>query len=339
MIFDLYHRQSLLSILLGVLASCSPKPANDDFIVAFGSCVRANAKDHMWEEILEAQPNIFVFMGDNIYGDTEDPEVLRSKYEKQKDHPDLQQLFETAEVIGTWDDHDYGINDGGKEFPGKDQSQQIMLDFFDTDAGAAVRKTPGVYQAFDYLICDDKQLKIILLDTRYFRDSLLRDTSDIKVYMPNPNGDILGEDQWEWLDTTLKNSSADYHILVSSIQVLSEQHPYEKWANFPKSRERLFKMIEAHKPDKLVMISGDRHFAEVSKTELPDWDYPLYDITSSGLTNAWAGAKGEINQHRVSDQYTVVNYGLMKINCVASNYTFEIRGKDNTILYQLTPDM
>jgi len=34
-------------------------------------------------------------------------------------------------VIGIWDDHDYGLNDSGIEFPNKDINRDLWLDFID----------------------------------------------------------------------------------------------------------------------------------------------------------------------------------------------------------------
>lgn len=39
--------------------------------------------------------------------------------------------FGMFQVIGTWDDHDYGLNDAGKEFSEKVTNQMLLLDFLD----------------------------------------------------------------------------------------------------------------------------------------------------------------------------------------------------------------
>ena len=36
-----------------------------------------------------------------------------------------------TKIIGVWDDHDYGINDGNKDFYKKDEMRKIFLDFVD----------------------------------------------------------------------------------------------------------------------------------------------------------------------------------------------------------------
>lgn len=54
-----------------------------------------------------------------------------------KNAPGYSTLLSKAKVVGVWDDHDFGTNDGGKHFPFKNQNREIWLDFIgepnDTD--------------------------------------------------------------------------------------------------------------------------------------------------------------------------------------------------------------
>lgn len=155
-----------------------------------------------------------------------------------------------------------------------------------------------------------QRVKVILLDGRYFRDPLKKEG---KRNVPNPAGDILGEAQWQWLEQQLTNSDADVHVIGSGIQLLPEEHPYEKWANFPVSRQRLLDLLSKTKPKGALLISGDRHIAEVSKVSVQGLNYDLFDITSSGLTHVSAPHE-EPNRHRVGAMITELNYGLLTIN-------------------------
>ena len=73
---------------------------------------------------------------------------MAQKYSLLKNTMDYQRLLACAPVIGTWDDHDYGLNDGGKEYSMKEESKKLMLDFLDVPKNAAVRNRPGVYQSY-----------------------------------------------------------------------------------------------------------------------------------------------------------------------------------------------
>ena len=76
------------------------------------------------------QPELFLFLGDNIYADTENMDVMRAKYAKLAAMPGFKALRERCPILATWDDHDLGVNDGGSEYPRKEESQQVFLDFF-----------------------------------------------------------------------------------------------------------------------------------------------------------------------------------------------------------------
>ncbi|GAB4025369.1 hypothetical protein GCM10028773_50640 [Spirosoma koreense] len=272
---------------------------------------------------------MWIWLGDNIYGDSQNMDTLRAKYNLQKSNPVYQQLRQSASIIGVWDDHDYGVNDGGKEYPKRKESQQVMLDFLDVPANSPLRKQEGAYSAHVYGP-KGKRVKVILLDARYFRDPLKKEN---KVNVPDPAGDMLGETQWQWLEQQLTNSDADLHLIGSGVQVLPEEHVYEKWANFPTARKRLLDLLSKTKPKGTLLLSGDRHMAEVSKLAIPNLGYALYDITSSGLTHVSA-PHDEPNRYRVGKIVSELNYGLITIDWKAKPLTATVRIKgDNQATY------
>jgi alkaline phosphatase D len=173
---------------------------------------------------------------------------------------------------------------------------------------------------------------VIVLDTRYFRDTLYADPSKQKRYLPNMEGDVLGAAQWKWLEQELRNSQANLNILCSSVQVIADEHPYEKWGNFPNARKKLLGLISSVKPKNLIIISGDRHMAEISKMDLQGLPYPLYDFTSSGLTHIRSGTT-EANKFRVGDMVVKRNFGLLKVQWEGSKptVTMEVRGLQNEL--------
>ncbi|QHV99086.1 alkaline phosphatase D family protein [Spirosoma endbachense] len=288
--------------------------------IAFGSCSDQKRPQPLWDDIVAQKPDVWIWLGDNIYGDSESMDTLSAKYARQKSNPVYQQLRQSTSVIGVWDDHDYGVNDGGKEYPRRKESQQLMLDFLDVPTTSSLRKQEGAYSTHVYGP-KGKQVKVILLDARYFRDPLKKDG---KANVPDPSGDMLGEAQWQWLEKQLTNSDADIHIIGSGVQVLPEDHIYEKWANFPTSRQRLLDLLSKTKPKGAILISGDRHQAEVSKVSVPGLGYDLYDITSSGLTHVSAPHE-EVNRHRVGAIVAQLNYGLITVDWNAKPLTATVR--------------
>ncbi len=299
--------------------------------IALGSCNRQDRPQDMWTSIAAHNPQLWMWLGDNIYGDSEDMNVLLEKYLLQKNGTEYTQFREGRSVIGIWDDHDYGVNDGDKNYPKKDESKQLMLDFLDVPKSADVRKRAGAYQSYTFGEVG-KKVKILLLDGRYFRDELQADNSGTSRYLPNPNGDILGEAQWSWLEEELSNSDAQIHLIACGIQFIPEEQIYEKWANFPAARDRFFKLLEKTKPSYTLLISGDRHISELSKMDLDGLDYPLYELTASGMTHTWSNGGSEPNKYRIGELVVALNFGLLQIDWTGGTpkLTAEIRGNDNS---------
>ena len=267
--------------------------------IAFGSCANEKRKAQpVWDAINQLEPQLFIFTGDNVYADSGDPEVLRTSYEKLAAVPGFAALRDKCPILATWDDHDYGKNDGGAEWEGKQAAKDAFMEFFRTPPESPLRQREGIYDA-KVFGPEGRRVQVILLDTRWFRGPLERldkeEHSKLKKekgpwngpYVPAPDSEssILGDDQWQWLEEQLK-VPAELRLIVSSIQVIPIDHGWEKWGNLPRERQRLLELVRDHATG-VIFLSGDRHTADISLYP-PETDggpfYPIYDITSSGLT-------------------------------------------------------
>jgi alkaline phosphatase D len=325
------------AVIFWVLVAPWQVPAQQVLRIAFGSCSRQSSEEQMWDEVTRLKPHLWIWGGDNIYGDTHDMHILEAKYRQQKSRPAYQQLLQTCPITGTWDDHDYGINDGGKYFSRKRESKALALAFLDIPPDHPVRNRDGLYYSYT-LGRAPHHVLVLNLDTRWFRDTLYKalyyDTTagrNAYRYLPNPDGDILGEAQWAWLEDELKQTQTGLIIINSSIQVIAEDHPFEKWANFPRARQRLFALLQKYSQRRVLFISGDRHIAEISAISLPGLPYQLYDITSSGLTHTWNEARNEPNRHRIGNLVVEKNFGLLEVSWRDNKPTIlvSIRGYNN----------
>jgi len=308
--------------------------ASNQFILSFGSCNNQNLKNKMWDEILKNKPDVFVWGGDIVYADTEDMNLMKKIYEIQKNDFSYINFKKYIPVIGTWDDHDYGLNDGGIEYAKKDSVQQIFLDFFDVGKLDQRRVQQGVYHSRKYFV-GKNTINIIVLDTRYFRTGLTKDTTGVKRFTPNDYGEgsILGKTQWLWLENELNNTKANFNIIVSSIQFLSFEHGFESWGNMPHEVDKLKQIIVNSKAKGVIILSGDRHIAEISKDTISGLNYPLIDFTSSGLTHSYTAYKGEPNKFRMTKVVADKNFGILKFDLEKNQVTMEIRGENN-VLYE-----
>ena len=334
---------SLISIVTMLLLSCSTnkkvsmsKTENADFVLAFGSCNRTDLPNLLWDDILNIKPNVWVWGGDNVYADTDDMVALRAMYTKQNQNKEYRKLIENTEIIGTWDDHDYGLNDGGVEFEAKAESQHEFLNFMNISKDSPLRNQEGVYSSTKYNL-EKGSVNIIILDTRYFRTAITLDTVTEKRVKPNEYGvgTILGEIQWAWLENQLNQSSADFNIIVSSVQVLSNEHGFEAWGNFPHEADRLEKLISSSKAEGVIILSGDRHISEFSQTQIDGMNYPLIDFTSSGLTHAYKGFTGEPNPYRVGDVVFTESFGTLEFDFSSKKVDFKIIGNNGVVLQKL----
>jgi alkaline phosphatase D len=298
-------------------------------VISFGSCNRQDEAQPLWNTIISHESDLWIWLGDNIYGDTDSMSVLKAKYEFQNANSDYQKLKSRTPIIGIWDDHDFGKNDAGKEYLYKDESRDLMYDFLDVPSDSPLRNKKGGYGAYSYGP-SGRRVKVLLLDARYFRDTLWMDK---RIYIPSENGTVLGEAQWKWLENELKNNDAQITIIGSGIQILPKDHQYEKWANFPYEREKLLDLIQKYKTNGVVLLSGDRHIAEISKLEIKGIAHPVYEVTSSGMTHTWREYREEPNQYRTGEMIAKLNFGLLHLDWQQDGVEvkMQVRGKMDSL--------
>lgn len=288
--------------------------------IAFGSCGSEEHPLPVFDLVVKHKPDLFVFLGDNIYGDTKDMAELKAKYQKLADKPSFQNLKQHVKILATWDDHDYGWNDIGRHYPYKAASKEIFLDFFNEPKDTERRKHAGIYTSYMYET-KGKRLQIILLDNRTFRDDLLPYKGEFKEdkryfyeldYAPYSKADssFLGEAQWQWLEKELEKP-ADLRIIGSGSQFGIEFNGYEAWANFPHEQKRFLNLIKKTRANGVMFITGDVHYAEISKLEESGL-YPIYDVTSSGLSSTWHFATP--NKNRIEGPIMENHFGMLTID-------------------------
>jgi alkaline phosphatase D len=305
--------------------------------ILFGSCIKQEQPMPTLGAMLAHQPQLLIMLGDNIYADTPDMELMRSKYARLGANEQFQRLRAACPVLATWDDHDYGVNDGGADFPQRDAAQQVFLEFWQDPIDSPRRTRPGVYDSRVYGP-RGQRLQVILLDTRYFRSPLTQGERRVAgPYLPDddPAKTLLGAAQWQWLEAQLR-VPAEVRVIASSIQCLAEAVGQETWANLPRERERLFQLIRETQAGGVVFLSGDRHWAELSAVR-EDVPYPLYDLTSSSLNQIHPRGTPSANRHRdLPRTYHRENFGVIEIDWTLDDPTLslEVRSLDDAVMLQ-----
>lgn len=300
----------------GFTDSLPEGPANEaigaDFTrFALGSCLLESSTAPVLDVVMAAKPQAFVWLGDNIYGDTRDMALLKSRYQALGDNPRFKALKAACPQLATWDDHDYGENNAGSEYPQKIASQKIFQDFWGVPAVDPRRTRLGIYHS-EVFGTGTRTVQFIMLDGRYHRTASKED----------PNGTMLGADQWKWFADQLKVPAA-VRVVCSGIQVVPDEHGFEGWFEFPKERQRLYDLIKNTRSPGVVFVSGDQHWAELSKA--PDvLGYPAYDLTASSLDRTYPLP---VNGKRVGAATPDANFGMIEIEWegTAPAIRFQIR--------------
>tara|TARA_B100000700_G_scaffold193946_1_gene213621 strand:+ start:2181 stop:3281 length:1101 start_codon:yes stop_codon:yes gene_type:complete len=316
------YKKFAIYLLIPLLFSCKKDPIIFDTTaskIAFGSCGSHYHELPVFNIVAQHNPDVFIFLGDNIYGDTDDMSVLENKYAQLGEKTSYKNLKKNTAILATWDDHDYGRNDAGKYYEFKKESKEIFLDFFNEPADSERRQHEGIYHSEIYYV-NDKKLQIILLDNRTFRSNLnpyngeVEDddryfyTLDYGIH-ETPDSTLLGEQQWNWLEQELLKP-ADLRLICSGTQFGIEYNGYEAWANFPHEQQRFLDLIKSTKANGVMFLTGDVHYSEISKIEEPNM-YPIYDYTSSGLRSTWEFATP--NKNRIKGPIMENHFGLVTI--------------------------
>lgn len=354
-----HSRRTLLEGLavLVPLAACAPPqnpprsglPARSNrpgmLRVAVASCCNQNQPQPIWDAVLAEAPDHMVFAGDNVYASRQpfDIAALHAAYVQQAQVANFRRLRQEVAHSAIWDDHDYGLNDGGADFMHRQASKDAFLEFWSVPLDDERRARPGLYHARFLEGPDGRRVQIIVLDTRWWRSALKptdqRDAPGKERYLPDadPSKTMLGEEQWRWLEARLR-APADAHLIVSSIQLLAEGHGYERWGNLPLERDRFLRTVRHSGARGVVIVSGDRHIGAMYRDATADHRSVLWEMTSSGVTHPWTTAN-EPGPNRVGPLVRETHYGLVSFDLAAGMLTLSLRGLDNQTLQEHSVSM
>jgi len=288
------------------LAACSPlisrlaRAGENEWVLGFGSCMDGRKSQNFWDAILARSHNQWLFLGDNLYPQTDTLHGLKAAYEELACSEKLAQLKARVPVRATWDDHDFGADNADSSLPFRSDSIKLFREFWQQSYAS---EDDGVYssQMFEH---QGRRIHLIVLDTRFNRTAYqslrINDEQEEGSSQPDTGAacepTLLGARQWQWLEAELEKP-AELKIIGSSIQVLSFQHRFEKWKNYEGEYQRLLGLL-GRISSPTVLLSGDRHLHEISKIELVS-GRALYDFTSSGLNKAEGLSRFEHNRLRV----------------------------------------
>lgn len=262
------------------------------FKISMGSCNKQTKSQDYFQHVLNGAPDLWLWLGDNIYADHYSNSKRQQAYSKVKRSPYYQKLRQATKVSGIWDDHDYAYDNADINYYDKTSSKNLFFDFLELPAQHIAHTREGIYRVEQYQYGQER-IEIYLLDTRSFYDK--------------EREQLLGDEQWAWLEDGIENSTADTIIVASGIAIINFSASWlglEGWSAFKQDRHRLYQLLEQTHA-KVVLLSGDRHQSDVSQKTL-DNGKEIFEVMASGLTHTSTTAIPNFN--RVGKAITEVNF-------------------------------
>jgi len=249
-----YHYVPLLD---GEAALAAPNPsfitapaadAPGKLRVAFGSCVgpRGYAAAAAFGEMAERRNfDLLLMLGDNHYGDTTNPDLLRDHLFMHRKVGGFEKLIRHTPTYAIWDDHDFGPNNSDGTAQGKADSLAVFRQWW-ANSAYGEPQNPGCYYRFSHSGID-----FFMLDVRYYRTPNKTPDDGTKT--------MLGEGQLAWLKSGLAESRAKFKVVGSGSEWQTLTQP-DCWSSFARERQDIFDHITDKNIEGVVLLSGDRHF-------------------------------------------------------------------------------
>jgi alkaline phosphatase D len=241
-----------------------------DFRFIVTSCSNQNfsEKDKIWESVQNVAPDYIFMIGDNIYASISKvatkEEILHAYLRMRQELP-LFYFQKLIPVHATWDDHDYGANDGNKDYEHKLVSQNYFRLFFAQKFNKNVLDAgPGISSRLHI-----KGMHFTFLDDRSFKDA-------------SKDGQLFGIEQEEWLLKELNEKNQPTWI-ISGMQFFGNYHPFESYeGSHPKAFQSFIEKLQKINTP-FVFLSGDRHLSEIMQFPKSVVGQPTFEFTSSPI--------------------------------------------------------
>lgn len=270
--------------------------------IAFGSSANQELPQPIWKAIAENNPDLFLFMGDTIQTGKAGTKSLKAQYAKMDAIPEYRAFREKVPFMATWDDQDFNEKD--------------FVKYWSYVGNSTAFGQKGVYHS-KIIGPKKKQVQIIMLDTRTFKT----DPKDEKAT-------LLGDMQWDWLEAQLKRQ-AQIRVVVSSFPLIAAEHSSDKWAAYPKERQRFFDLLKKTGVHNLFVASGDRHQSSIAKTGVKDWGM-LFDVTASPINEPVAAVEDDASFE--GKAVAVESFGYAQIDWQGKKMSLQIRDASNKVL-------
>lgn len=242
--------------LTGSFTTAPPDGTPARITMGLGSCVYSGP-NAIWDRIVAEGCDSFVMMGDTPYIDSTDLRVARAAHRGFLTQPDVARVTRSMPIWGTWDDHDFGLNDSHGDQPGKENNRTAFVDYrANPTYGHTAAGDPqtgrgpgeGVYTSFRR-----GPVEVFLLDPRWF-------SRTAPSWADPTQPTCLGSVQWQWLRAALRRSTAPFKVVATGMIWDDKQNSEsDDWGTYAHEREAVFDFIAAEKIPGVVLLGGDIH--------------------------------------------------------------------------------
>lgn len=275
----------------GEFTTAPPEGDATELRVAFGSCAKWDEQP-IFSVILDKDPDLFLFVGDNHYGNTGDLDSLRWNYRFAHSRPERRTLMQQVPTLAVWDDHDYTGNNTDGTAPGRAAALRAFEEAWPNPPGG----TAGAAGIFATHSVGD--VDFFLLDDRYWRGF---------------DDSILGDVQSEWLLDRVAESTGTWKVFVLGSQWTTDGSS-DSWASFPDARNQLLADLADLQVDGAIFLSGDVHRSEFRLLEVSDHlGYDAPEFTSSPLANNNTACPSEteiLNCYAWGTNFLTLDFGV-----------------------------
>ena len=230
-------------------------------------------RDDIYVQLEQQNPDMIFFLGDNVYADrvtvfkkrNADERQLWTRYVETRNRVRLYYQKRLTPVLATWDDHDFGRNNGTREFPHREAARICFETFFPQTERPALQNGPGIAKRFIGFGAD-----FYLLDGRYFRDNpALRERK------------LLGATQEKWLFSKVDPGKASW--LLNGSMFFGAYTGKDSFEGVYANDFQSFKDKLRASDGLFCFGSGDVHFSEVMDLEEDLLGYKSFEMVSSSI--------------------------------------------------------
>lgn len=226
-------------------------------VLGLGSCA-PSVPDPIWTQIVDEGCEGFVLLGDTPYIDDDRLAVAREKHRAFLVQPEIARMARSMPVWGTWDDHDFGRNDGHGDFPGKHVARLAFTEYranasFGQDAAgrpqrARFGEARGIHTSFRR-----GPVEVFLIDPRWF-------SRTAPSWADPSQPTCIGAAQWAWLREGLRASTATFKLLATGMIWDDKQNPEkDDWHTYRHERDAILDLVRDERIAGVVLIGGDIH--------------------------------------------------------------------------------